>query len=258
MDRTIRMVERDKNHPSVILWSLGNESGYGPNLDALAGWIRGYDPSRPLHYEGAIRLNTNPDWHGGQLATDIVCPMYPTIDSIVDYAADPNADRPLIQCEYAHSMGNSTGNLKEYWQAIEENHGLQGGFIWDWVDLGLRKIDQNGQEYWAYGGNFGDEINDANFCINGLVWPDRTPQPAMYEFKKIVQPVAVEAVDLDAGQVKITNKQYFSDMSDLAGSWELMVDGEIVQQGSHEELLDKDGHYARLVAMDLKNNNSSG
>jgi len=139
MERGTRMVERDKNHPSVILWSLGNESGYGPNHDALAGWIRGYDPTRPLHYEGAISLNTNPDWHGGHLATDVVCPMYPTIESIVGYATDPKADRPLILCEYAHSMGNSTGNLKEYWQAIEKHHGLQGGFIWDWVDQGSAK-----------------------------------------------------------------------------------------------------------------------
>ncbi len=128
-------------------------------------------------------------------------------------------------------MGNSTGNLKEYWDAIENNHGLIGGFIWDWVDQGLLKVDEQGQEYWGYGGDFGDEINDANFCINGLIWPDRTPHPAMFEHKKIIQPVAVTAADLASGQIEITNKQDFSDLSDLKVTWELMVDGNILQQG---------------------------
>jgi beta-galactosidase len=193
--------------------------------------MRGTDPTRPLHYEGAISLHINPDWHGGHLATDVVCPMYPMIEQIVDYANDPQSDRPLIMCEYAHSMGNSTGNLKEYWDAVENHHGLQGGFIWDWMDQGLRKVDEKGQEYWAYGGDFGDEINDANFCINGLVWPDQTPQPAMYEHKKITQPVAIEAVDLATGQLRIVNKRYFTDLSDLDISWQLMADGIILQEG---------------------------
>jgi beta-galactosidase len=221
VERGKRMVERDKNHPCIIMWSLGNESGYGPNHDALAGWIRGYDPTRPLHYEGAISqysaLLNAPDeaeqvgrpsdpnweemarrrgWQMGHLATDVVCPMYPTVDHIMAYAQDPTNTRPLIICEYAHSMGNSTGNLHEYWQAIETHHGLQGGFIWDWVDQGILIVDENGQEYWAYGGDFGDEINDLNFCINGLIWPDRTPHPAMFEYKKILQPVSITAKNL--------------------------------------------------------------
>lgn len=227
VDRGVRMVERDKNHASIILWSLGNESGYGPAHDAMAGWMRGYDPSRPIHYEGAIA----PDWTKGQLASDLICPMYPTIDKIVAYANDPAGDRPLIMCEYAHSMGNSTGNLKEYWDAIEQHHGLQGGFIWDWIDQGLIKTDDNGVEYWAYGGDFGDTINDVNFCINGLVWPDRTPHPAMWECKKLFQPVRVAAVDLTRGALTIANRRYFTTLADLRGTWEVVADGAVLATG---------------------------
>ncbi len=227
LERGVRMVERDKNHASVITWSLGNELGYGPNHDAIAGWIRGYDPSRIVHYEGTMRVS----WDAGHLASDLVCPMYPPIERIVDYALNPNYTRPLIMCEYAHAMGNSVGNLKEYWEAIETYPGLQGGFIWDWVDQGLTKTDENGVNYWAYGGDFGDTINDMNFCINGLIFPDRTPHPPMVEFKKLIQPVAVKAVDLNAGKVEVTNKHDFVRLNHLVGSWELAVDGEVVQAG---------------------------
>ncbi|MBN2472125.1 MAG: DUF4981 domain-containing protein [Anaerolineae bacterium] len=228
VERGMRMVERDKNHASIILWSLGNESGYGPAHDAMAGWMRGYDPTRPIHYEGAI----NPDWYGGHLATDLVCPMYPTIDRIAAYATDPRADRPLIMCEYAHSMGNSTGNLKEYWETIEEHHGLQGGFIWDWIDQGLLKTDAQGVQYWGYGGDFGDTINDVNFCINGLIWPDRTPHPAMWECRKLFQPVRVEALDLTTGVIRITNQRYFTTLADLSGTWEIVADGDVLAAGT--------------------------
>lgn len=231
VERGKRMVQRDKNHPSIIMWSLGNESGYGVNHDALAGWIRGADPTRPIHYEGAINLHSGAGWHGGFLSTDVVCPMYPTVDSIIEYAQDPKSIRPLIMCEYAHAMGNSCGNLKEYWEAVRDNHGLQGGFIWDWVDQGIATVDEKGTPYWSYGGDFGDTINDLNFCINGLVWPDRTPHPALYEYKKLIQPINVKAVDLEAGKVEIVNEQYFSDMGSLAGHYELLADGEVIQSG---------------------------
>jgi beta-galactosidase/beta-glucuronidase len=227
LERGARMVERDKNHPSVVVWSLGNESGYGPNHDLMAGWIRGYDPSRPVHYEGAI----NGNWQGGHLATDLVCPMYPAIDQLIDYALDPASTRPLIMCEYAHAMGNSVGNLKEYWEAIEAYPGLQGGFIWDWVDQGLVITDERGKTYWGYGGDFGDEINDLNFCINGLIFPDRSLHPAMVEVKKLFQPVAVQAIDLAAGEIAIANRHDFITLEHLGGIWELAVDGEIVQRG---------------------------
>jgi beta-galactosidase/beta-glucuronidase len=227
LERGARMVERDKNHAAVVIWSLGNESGYGPNHDALAGWMRGYDPSRPLHYEGAIARN----YLGGRLVTDLVCPMYPSIDQIVDFAQNQDDPRPLIMCEYAHAMGNSVGNLVEYWEAIKNNHGLQGGFIWDWVDQGLLKTDENGRQYWAYGGDFGDEINDMNFCINGLVFPDRSPHPALVEVKKVHQPVAVRARDLAEGCVEIVNKYDFTRLDHLRGSWEVAMDGAVIQHG---------------------------
>ena len=237
LERGRRMVLRDKNHPSVIMWSLGNESGYGNNHDALAGWIRGYDPSRPLHYEGAIRLGWRQrKWIAGRgvpgvRVSDIVCPMYPAVDAIVEWAKHTRDPRPLIMCEYSHAMGNSNGNLREYWDAIESHHGLQGGFIWDWVDQGLRKVDEKGRSYWAYGGDFGDEPNDRNFCVNGLIWPDRTPHPAMNEFKKIAQPVAVNAKNLHGGVFELVNKHDFINLRWLKGTWEMTVDGQVVQKG---------------------------
>ncbi|MDW8319664.1 MAG: glycoside hydrolase family 2 TIM barrel-domain containing protein, partial [Anaerolineae bacterium] len=228
LERGARMVERDKNHPSVIVWSLGNETGYGPNHDLLAGWIRAYDPSRPLHYEGAIAA----EWTGGRRASDIVCPMYPSIERLVDFARRADDPRPLIMCEYAHAMGNSVGNLVEYWEAIEAHPGLQGGFIWDWVDQGLAKTDPRGRPYWAYGGDFGDAVNDMNFCINGLVFPDRTPHPALLEVCKVYQPVRARLLDAETGLVEVQNRYDFSTLAHLRGEWELACDGQALQSGA--------------------------
>ncbi|MBX3083780.1 MAG: DUF4981 domain-containing protein [Anaerolineae bacterium] len=227
VERVRNMVERDKNHPSIIFWSLGNESGYGPNHDAAAGWIRSAEPTRPLHYEAAVREVLG----GGEHASDVICPMYASIKDIVQWAKTTNDFRPLILCEYSHAMGNSNGSLSDYWDAFETYDGLQGGFIWEWIDHGIRKLDANGNPYWAYGGDFGDVPNDDNFCTDGLVWPDRTPHPGMYEFKKLIQPVRVEAVDLAQGRVRIVNKQDFTSLAWLTGEWELTVDGDIVQTG---------------------------
>ena len=227
MERCVRMVERDKNHPCIIIWSLGNESGYGPNHDAMAGWIHGYDPTRPVHYEGTIHARD------GKVSpvVDIVSVMYPTMDRLTQLAEDPDEDRPLIMCEYAHSMGNSTGNLKEYWEKVSKYKRLCGGFIWDWVDQGILRKTEDGKEWWAYGGDFGEKPNDGNFCLNGVVSPDRTPHPGMWECKKIFQPVEVEAVDLKAGKIKVVNKYDFSDLRGLDVLWELSVDGRTVDRG---------------------------
>lgn len=222
-----RMVERDKNHPSIILWSLGNESGAGVAFDALAAWIRRSDPTRPLHYEGGLDW----DWYRDHATTDVICPMYPEIADMVKWAKSGHGERPLILCEYSHAMGNSNGSLHDYWAAIDTWHGLQGGFVWDWVDQGLQLEDENGRPYQAYGGDFGDEPNDANFCINGLVWPDRTPHPAMWEHKKLCQPVRVTARSARNGRIRVENRQHFEDLDWLRGRFEVQVDGRVVQRG---------------------------
>ena len=223
LERVVRMVERDKNHACVIGWSLGNECGYGRNHDVLAGWVRRHDPTRPVHYHPADRRPT----------VDIIAPMYPSVATIEALAQEPD-HRPIIMCEYAHSMGNSTGNLAEYWEAVDRWPRLQGGFIWDWVDQGLRRRTDAGVEFWAYGGDMGDEPNDGPFCMNGLVAPDRTPHPAMAEVKKVFEPVRVEWVDPAAGRARITNRRTFTALSDLAAEWILEVDGVETARGALE------------------------
>ncbi|XP_047315021.1 beta-galactosidase [Impatiens glandulifera] len=213
LDRVIGMVERDKNHACIICWSLGNEASYGPNHSALAGWIRLRDPTRVLHYEGGGSRTSS---------TDIVCPMYMRIWDIVKIANDPNETRPLILCEYSHSMGNSNGNLNDYWEAIDNTFGLQGGFIWEWVDQALLKAGEGGLKHWAYGGDFGDEPNDLNFCLNGLTWPDRTPHPAMHEVKHVYQPIKV---GFKNGIIKIANTNFYETTKSLEFSWMFFGDG---------------------------------
>ncbi|MCG3177961.1 MAG: Beta-galactosidase [Phycisphaerae bacterium] len=239
LERGVRMVERDKNHPCIYAWSLGNESGYGPNHDGMAGWIRSRDPSRAVHYEGAmrqLRRNTGDVTRAGEKlgasATDFIAPMYWSVDAIVRWAEQGGADpRPLILCEYSHAMGNSNGSLREYWDAFRRHRGLQGGFIWEWIDHGLLKTDAAGRQYWAYGGDFGEKIHDGDFCCDGMVWPDRTPHPAMIEARYLQQPVAVAARDLRRGLLTVTNRHDFLDLSHLAGRWEVTVDGRVVQKG---------------------------
>jgi beta-galactosidase len=235
LDRIMSVVLRDKNHPCVIFWSLGNESGYGPNHDAMAGWVRGYDPSRLLHCEGVLTQRRQgyggwPDGIGAR-ATDVIAPMYPAIEHLIHWACNSKDHRPLISCEYAHAMGNSSGNLKEYWETFEKYPGLQGGFIWDWVDQGLLKEDEQGRQFWAYGGDFGDEPNDKNFCINGMVLPDRTPKPAMFEFKKLAQPLAVSAINLNQARLRICNKRFYVGLDDLELHWELSSGQRCLQEG---------------------------
>ncbi len=232
LERGIRMVERDKNHPSIFAWSLGNESGHGPHHDAMAGWIRYTDPSRIIHYEGAI-WNWNNQPNVGRAASDLICPMYATIEDIVKWAKNTKSPdrRPLILCEYSHAMGNSNGSLSDYYAAFEKYPGLQGGFIWEWVDHGIKKKNDQGEEFWAYGGDFGDTPNDLNFVCDGLVWPDRKAHPGLYEFKKLAQPVVVRAKNLRQGKIEVINRYDHLSLEHLIGTWEVTVNGKTVQQG---------------------------
>ncbi len=229
LSRGARMVERDRNHPSVIMWSLGNEAGYGSNHDALAAWIRRTDPSRPLHYEGAVFHDGWVD--GGLMASDVVCPMYPTIDAIVEYGRSGKGTRPLIMCEYSHAMGNSNGSLADYWDVITDTPGLQGGFIWEWKDHGLLTTLPSGKRGFAYGGQFGDVPNDGNFVADGLMSADLQPHPGVQEVAWVYRPVVCE-LGRNRTTLRITNRRGFTDLSDLVATWELLLAGEVAASGS--------------------------
>jgi beta-galactosidase len=226
LDRIVRMVERDKNHPSIVIWSMGNEAGDGINFENAYRWIKQRDPSRPVQYE---RAELRPH-------TDIYCPMYSSIEEIEKYAAG-NPARPLIMCEYAHAMGNSTGNLQDYWNVIEKYDALQGGFIWDWVDQGFAKTNEKGQFFWAFGGDYGpaDIPSDVNFCCNGLVGPDRTPHPGLFEVKKVYQYVKFKAPDIAAGKIEVGNRYDFIPLDRFDIRWEVAADGQAVASGVIEK-----------------------
>lgn len=238
LDRTYSLVERDKNHPSVIIWSLGNESSNGDVFKKTYSWVKNRDASRPVQYEQAKE----------EAATDIVCPMYASIDKIAEYAKKKDIYRPLILCEYSHAMGNSTGNLKEYWQTIRANRALQGGFIWDWVDQGILTKDENGNPYYAYGGDFNSKgyPNQENFCLNGLVWPDRTPSPQLFEVKKEYQNIQIKSKDLKNGIITISNEFSFTNLNNYLFKWEVLKNGKKFKQG------DFDVELAPLSAKDIQ------
>ncbi|MFA6960877.1 MAG: glycoside hydrolase family 2 TIM barrel-domain containing protein [Opitutaceae bacterium] len=279
LDRAMRMVVRDKNHPAIIFWSLGNESGYGPNHAAAAGWIREYDPSRLIHYEGAISKGQSfASWAHNSSGSDIICPMYSSLKELGDWSdfvskhykagkslnaegADLEAlvrptiyqehldkprspiaapihplARPVILCEYSHAMGNSNGSLSDYFQLFRTKPGVQGGFIWEWLDHGIRQKTADGREFFAYGGDFGDTPNDANFVCDGLVSADRIPHPAMWEFKHLAQPVVVELVKGKPGRIRIRNDHDFASLARLQGAWELLIDGVSAKTGKLPKL----------------------
>ena len=228
--RTRNMYERDKNQPSVIIWSLGNESGNGINFEATYDYLKQVDGTRPVQYEQAHRAYN----------TDIFCPMYMRMESMEKYALSENGNpaRPLIQCEYAHAMGNSLGNFQDYWDLIEKYPALQGGFIWDWVDQGILVSTEDGQEYWAYGGDFGpdDVPSDGNFCLNGIVDPDRGIKPTLLEVRKVYQNIGFEALDLKSGILGIHNKHAFMNLDQFWFKWSIRSNGKTLQQGVIQNL----------------------
>jgi beta-galactosidase/beta-glucuronidase len=235
LDRAIRMVERDKNHACVVMWSLGNESGYGSNHVAMADWIHRSDPTRPVHYEGATGWG-NRDGLPNAGVVDVISVMYPTVERVLEEGQKTGDPRPFFMCEYAHAMGNGPGNLKEYWDAIRSSPRLMGGCVWEWVDHSIRMSTPEGVEWFAYGGDFDDYPNDGNFCVDGLNFPQRIPHTGLVEYKKILEPVEVQAVDLQAGQVRLHNRHYFRSLAYLQGAWKLLRDDRLVAQGALPDL----------------------
>jgi len=286
MERMTRMVIRDRNHPSVVIWSLGNESGCGPNHAAMSGWVKDYDPTRPVHYEGAQGQPEHPLYQPKKRSSkvvftsemqkvektktpptslpaisykrdnptdpeyvDIISRMYPRIGELERMALDPNHDRPIYMCEYAHSMGNSTGSMKEYWDLIRKYDNLLGGHIWDWKDQGVAAVNASGVKYWKYGGDFEPEGegNDGNFLINGVVFPDCSPKPAMYTCKYVYQPVEFTMVDAQSMRISLKNRNFHASTSSYCYSWEIKDEKGVVRKGTFEAPELEPGQSAEVV-----------
>ena len=226
LERNQRNVQRGYNHPSIIFWSLGNEAGFGPNFEACYKWIKAEDKTRAVQYEQA----------GTNEYTDIFCPMYYSYESCENYSKG-NVDKPLIQCEYAHAMGNSQGGFKEYWDLVRKYPKYQGGFIWDFVDQSARWYTKDGKEFYGYGGDFNQyDASDNNFQNNGLISPDRVPNPHAHEVGYIYQNIWVKPVDLQKGEISIYNENFFRDLSDFYAEWQLLANGEVLQSGIINDL----------------------
>lgn len=248
LDRAVRMAERDKNHPSVVFWSMGNESGYGPNFAAISAWLHDFDPTRPVHYEGAQGVNGNPD----PATVDIISRFYPRVmeeylnpgikegedkeraenarwERLLEIARRTNDNRPVITSEYAHAMGNAMGNFREYWEEIYSNPRMGGGFIWDWVDQGIFTTTADGKTKVNYGGDFGDKPNLKAFCLNGVVFADRSLNPKYYEVKNVYSPVAVSLKNYDAATgvatIEITNRNHHVGLDAYAATATPVVNG---------------------------------
>lgn len=222
MQRMSRMIARDRNFSAIVTWSMGNESGYGKHFETLYDYTKRTDPTRPVQYEGG----------GYNAKSDIYCPMYARIWSLHRHVNQRDA-RPMIMCEYAHAMGNSVGNLQDYWDLIYKYDQLQGGFIWDWVDQTFAIKDENKRDIWAFGGDMGfvGIVNDSNFCANGLVAADRTPHPHLYEVKKVMQYIHFEPMAFTANRIKVTNRHDFIGLEGYRLRWAVECEGQTVQSG---------------------------
>ena len=240
LDRTIRMFERTKNHACIVTWSLGNEAENGCNFKKTYDWLKERDPSRPVQYEQAFEEEN----------TDIVCPMYPPIGALEAYAKK-HPTRPLIMCEFAHAMNNSVGSLVDYWEVIKKYDCLQGGFVWDWVDQGLAAVSDKGEKYWKFGGDYGgvDVPSDDNFCINGLLFPDRTPHPSYFEVQRVFQNVCFKMVDLKKGLVEIKNDFVFRDLSNFVFKWEIWSEEGVLQKGKFKVKLEGQETCAQKIKL---------
>lgn len=243
LDRCNSMLQRDKNHPSVVIWSLGNESWGGDNFVKMHDFLREADPTRVVHYEGVMHCRAS------ESASDIESQMYTKPDGVEAYAKS-SPKKPFILCEYSHAMGNSCGNLFKYTDLFDQYPVLQGGFIWDWIDQSIRTKTPDGVEYMAYGGDFGDTPNDGNFCGNGLIFADRKVSPKIYEVKKCYQNVKFEAHDLLTGKIKITNKYLFTNLKDYDMVWQIAKNGEIISQG--ENIIEIEPGATEIVSIDYQ------
>ncbi|WP_455672280.1 glycoside hydrolase family 2 TIM barrel-domain containing protein [Phocaeicola sp.] len=241
LERNQRNVQRSFNHPSIIFWSLGNEAGDGPNFEACYEWIKKEDPSRACQYEQARQKDH----------TDIFCPMYYGYEGMEEYGKRTDATKPLIQCEYAHAMGNSQGGFKEYWDIIRKYPNLQGGFIWDFVDQSVRWTGKDDVEIYAYGGDFNRfDASDNNFCDNGLISPDRVPNPHMHEVGYFYQNIWTTPADLSKGEINVYNENFFRDLSAYYMEWEVLKGGKVIRSGRVDNLNVAPQQTAK-IALDL-------
>jgi len=263
LSRIMRMVERDKNSPCVIGWSMGNEAGTGPAFAAAAAWVKDFDPSRFIHYEGAQGDPTDPHYREGQEAhlayqgesmanpddpyyVDVISRMYPNLNQLIGMSESPHINRPIIMCEYLHAMGNSIGGLADFWKEIRKRPNLIGGFIWDMIDQGILMKHESGVDYFAYGGDFGDIPNAENFCLNGVFASDRTPNPHAWECKYVFQPVVIEPVDIENGKVRIINRFSFTNLNRYELRWELAENGKQLQTGVFPAIDLAAGEFAEI------------
>ena len=255
LDRAVRMAERDKNRPSVVCWSMGNESGYGPNFAAISAWLHDFDPTRPVHYEGAQGVDGNPD----PKTVDVISRFYPRVqeeylnpgipegadaeraenarwERLLSIARRTNDDRPVLTSEYAHSMGNALGNFQEYWDEIYSHPRMLGGFIWDWCDQGIARLLPNGRMQMAYGGDFGDQPNLKAFCMNGVIFADRSYGPKYDEVKRVYQPVYMKMTWFDGAECRLAlqNHNHHTSFENYVGEWRLAIDGRIVDTGDFD------------------------
>ena len=232
LDRTQRMWQRDKNFASIVIWSLGNEAGDGVNLGATYKWLTSVDSTKPVQYETEGNID-----EVGERHSDFHSSMYWRKWDLEKYTEE-HGDRPYLLIEYSHAMGNSNGNIADYWDVINSSDNLTGGFIWDWVDQGLLEHDEEGVPYWTYGGDYGptDVRSSGNFCLNGIIFPDREIQPAYWEVKKVYQYVNFEAVSLVQGKVRVTNRYDFTNLKDYSLQWRLLANGQVLKEGEYQDM----------------------